>query len=178
MEDPDPKTLAAACRGDRRALAEIVALAQPDTWRFIAGLERDREMVEDLTQETLLRVVRGLTKFRAESRFRTWVFAIARNVVRDHQRRLRRRPRPVAVDERAELPGALDEHGIVEVWAAIDALPGRLREVFVLVEVMGLRYREVATLVGVREGTVKSRMFSARQALIDWMQSDTAVADE
>ena len=95
MEEPDGRTLDAAGRGDADALTEILTIAQPHVWRFISSLEHDRETVEDLAQETLLRIVRGLPGFRGDSRFLTWSLTIARNVVRDHQRALARRPRLV-----------------------------------------------------------------------------------
>ena len=178
MEDPDPPTLDAARRGDPEAVAEILTLLQPHVWRFVRTLERNRETAEDLTQEVLLRTVRALPRFRGDSRFRTWVFTIARNVVRDEQRRVARRPSTVVADERVEpvSPGS-EPPDTVAVWAAVDALPEPLREVFVLVEVMGLRYREVAVLTDVAEGTVKSRMFHARRELTRWFEADRGIAD-
>ncbi len=172
MEDPDPTLLHAACRGDRGALTEILAFVQPPVWRFVSSLERNRETAEDLTQESLLRLLRGLPDFRGESRFRTWAFAIARNVVRDHQRAIARRPRLVGHDGFPAAGDAHDETGdrdaalIVDLQRAIGHLPPELREVFVLIEVSGLRYREVAEILDLAEGTVKSRMFHSRRELI------------
>ncbi|MEZ5167244.1 MAG: sigma factor [Acidimicrobiales bacterium] len=60
MEEVDPQILAAARRHDREALGEVLAAVQPQIWRFVAAMERDRETVADLTQETLLRVVSAL----------------------------------------------------------------------------------------------------------------------
>lgn len=172
MEDPDRTLLDAASSGDRVALTELLALVQPHVWRFVSTLERNRETAEDLTQESLLRVVRGLSDFRSESRFRTWAFAIARNVVRDHQRAVARRPRLVGRD-RVPARGVHNARSedrdaalIVDLQRAIDLLPPELREVFVLVEVSGLRYREAAEILDLPEGTVKSRMFHSRRKMI------------
>ena len=173
MEDPDGRTLDAAGRGDADALTAVLELVQPHVWRFIGSLERSRETVEDLAQETLLRIVRGLPGFRGDSRFLTWSLTIARNVVRDHQRAVARRPRLVGPSHR---PADHDRHDaavvdpdtslIVDLERAIRSLPETLREVFVLVEISGLPYRDVADVLAIAEGTVKSRMFHARRELI------------
>ena len=178
MDEPDPKVLARARDGDRDAAGEIIRLAQPHVWRFVHSLTHDRELATDLTQETLLKMVRSIDRFGGRSRFRTWVFAIARNVVRDHHRATSRRPRLVALDDHAAdlaeptTPGYGDD-----LAAALQALPSHLREVFTLVEVLGLRYREVAELLDLAEGTVKSRMFHARHQLIAWIEETEDLAD-
>lgn len=167
MLEPSPHTLDAARRGDRDAVADVVAALQPHLWRFIAALERDTEAVADLTQETLVKVLRGLAGFRGDARLRTWAFAIARNVVRDHQRSIARRPRLVALDSTADRAGEPNDPSLrLRLDDALAQLIRPLREVFVLVEVSGLRYREVAEILDIPEGTVKSRMFRARAELI------------
>lgn len=173
MENPAGPILDAAQRGEPGALTEIVALIQPHVWRFVASLERNRETAEDLAQEALLRVVRGLPDFRRDSSLLTWSLAVARNVVRDHQRAVSRRPRLVDDRDTTGAPrrgeGASidpDTSLMVDLENAIASLPHPLREVFVLVEIAELQYREVAEVTGIAEGTVKSRMFHARRELI------------
>jgi RNA polymerase sigma-70 factor (ECF subfamily) len=171
MEDPDPAVLAAAARGDNDSIVEIVRLAQPHIWRFLRHITNDPELASDLTQETLLRVLRSLRRFRGRSRFRTWVFAIARNVAIDDSRARARRPLTVAQPEALESAVAEPSQS-AEIKAAVEALPIHLREVFILVEVHGLRYREIGQILDIAEGTVKSRMFHARRRLIEWLGAD------
>ena len=107
------------------------------------------------------------------------MFAIARNVVVDHRRALDRRPRLVALDEHAdELVAPRQASYGDDLDAALGSLPDHVREVFVLVEVFGLRYREVGAVVGCAEGTVKSRMFHARRHLRSWVEGDGEVATD
>lgn len=168
MEEPHPDILRAARRGEAAAVAEIVGTAQPMVWRFIAALERDRETVADLAQETLVKAVRGLDGFRGDSRLGTWILSIARNVVHDHQRRVGRQARLVPQTNGYVEPTVepVDTAARVDLLRAIADLDEPLRDVFVLVEVNGLRYRDVADVLGIAEGTVKSRMFNARRELI------------
>lgn len=176
MDEPDPQTLRSAAAGDRQAFESLVRTCQADVWRFLVHLVGDDDLAADLTQETFLRVHRGLGSFRSEGRFSSWLFRIARNLatdaLRSRQRRLRldlalqlRHRRQLDVDATRSVG---DE---VELQDALDALPVRLRESFVLVEVMGLRYREAAVVLGVADGTIKSRLFAARRELVAWFET-------
>lgn len=178
MDDPEPDTIAAAVDGDRDALTRVLESVQPHVWRFITTLERDPATVEDLTQEVLLRVARGLPRFRGDSRLRTWVFTIARNIVRDHQRAVRRRPRLVAAELAPEASTEEPDPALgIDLRTAVGRLDPALREVFVLVEVVGMPYREAARILEIPEGTVKSRMFHARRELIRLLSAGEAVDD-
>ena len=175
MEEPDPRTVRQAADGDLDAFAELVRSTQPDVWRFIRHLVRDDELAADLTQDTYLRVHRSIGGFRGDSRFRTWLFAIARNIVVDHHRQAGRRG-PVASIDR-DGTGALAATDAraplhTELRAALDDLPLPQRSAFVLVEVFGLRYREAADVLDLPEGTVKSRVFHARAALVRWFDAE------
>lgn len=170
MEEPDPRTIRRAAAGDRDAFAEIVRATQPHVWRFIRHLVHDDDLAADLTQDTYLRVHGSLRSFRGDSLFRTWVFRIARNITIDDHRRSERRGPGVPLSEAPQvLLQTTDGSGLRwELQAALDSLPETQRSAFVLVEVVGLRYREAAEVLDVSEGTMKSRVFHARSKLVRW----------
>ena len=170
MRDPDPRIVQRARRGDLLAFEELVREYQADAFRFAWHLTRHRQMAEDVTQEAFLRAFRFLHGFRGDRRFGSWLFSIVRNCAMDA---LRREGRHGSASEERERPRSVaDASARVELAAALGAVSPEHREAFLLVEVFGLSYQETADVLGVAVGTVKSRMFRARQALCD------AIADE
>jgi RNA polymerase sigma-70 factor, ECF subfamily len=157
--------------GDEDAMAEFyrehgrVVLAQV---RLVTG---ERVLAEEIVQDTMLAVWRGAGSFRGESSVRSWVIAIARRQTRDRLRRRRLR----VVDEAflADQPGpgpgpevmALDRAELAEVMSAIRDLASAHREVLGLAFGSGLSLAEVAAVLGIPVGTVKSRLAAARTAL-------------
>lgn len=144
----------------------------------IAGDTRDGE---DATQETMLRIVRGLHAFDQRSSFSTWVYRIATNTALDELRRRQRRPisvDPTTPDSDDAPPGLSAQidpltsqeiervAGRMAIQDAIDALSEAHRSVVVLRDVAGLEYAEIAAVLEIPEGTVKSRLARARQDLI------------
>lgn len=184
MQEPDPKTIHMAAAGDVDAFSEIVRTTQPDVWRFLRHLVHDGDLAADLTQDTYVAVYRSLGSFRGDSLFRTWLLRIARNMAIDEHRRTSRRPAASEFDDEA-----LETYSTrmsstepnpataVEITAAMGSLSEPHRSAFVLVEVFGLRYREVAEVLDVPEGTVKSRVFHARSQLVAWFTQDAGSAD-
>ena len=168
MQETDPAVIRAATAGDVRAFEHIVRLHQQSVWRYLRRLLGDPTAAEDVAQETFLRVYRRLPTYEFRSRFSTWVFQIARNAGLDELRRrarderTRRTARPVP--EAADGPAAAR----AEIDAALATLPVDQREALLLVEVLGLRYAEAASVLGVPVGTVKSRVFGARGRLTSW----------
>lgn len=167
MEEPDPQIVAAARSGDLDALTTLIRRYQPDVFRFVAHLSRDPSIAEDITQETFVRVFRSLGRYRGDSRFTTWLFSIARNCAADEARKHGRRHRLKQQLSEQEVPEVTESSSGIEVREALGTLPLELLEPVVMVDVFGLSYREVAGIVGVAEGTVKSRIHRARQLLID-----------
>jgi RNA polymerase sigma-70 factor (ECF subfamily) len=166
VEEPEPRTIRAAASGDLAAFESLVRAYQAHVFRFVRHLVGDPALAEDLTQETFLRLYRRLGSFRFQSKFSTWLFQVARNAATDELRRRQRRER---LTELAPVPGppsAPDARA--ELRAALAALPPALQESLVLVEVFGFAYREVAEVLGVPVGTVKSRVFHARLRLHEW----------
>ena len=158
--------------GDVAAFERLVRLYEADVWRFLTRFLADRSLAEDVAQETFLRAYLRLGTFRFECKFSTWVLQIARNAGLDAVRARGRRARLHAA---APPTGAgRDPATAAEVEAALASLGPRFREALLLVEVLGLSYREVAEVTGVPEGTVKSRVFKARARLAVWMEAGAA----
>lgn len=174
VHEPDPATVRAAAAGDLAAFETLVRGYQAHVWRFLRHLLGDAALAEDCTQETFLRMHRRLRTFRFRSKFSTWVFAIARNAGIDALRARQRRAR--LVDDLPRPRPAADPSGRVEVDAAVASLPDKLREAFVLVEVLGLTYTQAGDAAGAPEGTMKSRVFRAREQLVAWLQAGEAGA--
>jgi RNA polymerase sigma-70 factor (ECF subfamily) len=157
--------LAAEAReGDRNALEELASLLQPSVWRFTYHLSGSHEVAEEACQETWARVIRALPSFRAESSVTTWLLAIARRVTAGllaDQRRNSQRAMAVAFSP----PPSQCSTASIEIELELGRLPAHLREALILTQVFGLTYEEAATLVGVKVGTIRSRVFRARSAL-------------
>ena len=168
MEEPDPRVVHAAAGGDLAAFEQIVRAYQVPVWRFLRHLLGDAALAEDVTQETFLRVYGRLSTFRYRSRFSAWIFTVARHAGIDALRSRQRRDLLERASRAAVTPDAALR---TEVAAAVASLPPALRETFLLVEVVGLNHREVAEATGVPVGTVKSRMFRARELLVAWLRA-------
>src|SRR5687767_9170180 len=135
------------------------------------------EESEDLVQDTFVRAYRGITQFRGECTFLTWLHQIAMNVVRSHvARRVSRRDRAPLVQDRADNESAIArlqstedlENAVVRrrmIDQALARLPADMRLLITLRDIQGLEYREIATLTGLPIGTVESRIFRGRRRL-------------
>lgn len=172
VHDPDPRTLQRARSGDLRAFEELVRGYQAEVFRFALHLTRDHPLAEDVTQETFLRAFRFIRGYRGAQRFGSWLFAIARNCSMDA---LRKRG-TVAPFTDHDVRSGPDASVRAELDAALAAVSADHREAFLLVEVFGLSYQEAADVLGIAVGTVKSRMFRARQALCAAIAGDEEAA--
>ena len=164
VQDPDPRTLSQARTGDLRAFEDIVRSTQADVFGFAWHLTRDRDLAADVTQEAFLRAFRYLDSYRQDSRFSSWLLRITHNCAMDA---LSKRKVTVEHSDDARSGGRpmADAAVRAELDAALRAVSPDHRESFLLIEVLGLSYQEAADVLGVRIGTVKSRMFRARRAL-------------
>jgi RNA polymerase sigma factor (sigma-70 family) len=170
VEEPDPVMIRAAMAGDLAAFESLVRLYQVPVWRFLRHLLGDRELAEDVAQETFLRLYQRLPSYRFESRLSTWILQVARNAgidaIRSRDRRarnLRRVPPPPTM--------IVSEPGLGhELASALASLSPKRREVLLLIEVLGFSHREVADVLGVPVGTVKSRVYEARREVTRWYQ--------
>ena len=150
-----------AARGDRDALGELVRSLQAPVWRFAFHLTRDRDLADEAAQETWLRAVRSLPRFRGDSSVLTWLLAIARHVVAGLLRERCRTPPETAP------PPPWTSTGLVDVQTELARLPPQLAEALLLTQVVGLSYEEAAAVMGVAVGTIRSRVFRARAALME-----------
>lgn len=149
-------------------------------FRVAYGVLRHRQDAEDVAQEALVRAHERMASLRDRERFRGWLVRIAWRAALDRRRADIRRGRREGAVVADHEPRDAEDLAVVEerrelVWQAVDALPEKLRMVVVLSAIEGHDTREVARLVGVSEGTVKSRMHRARKELADslrWLKSD------
>lgn len=130
-------------------------------YRFLRRLLRNDAEAEDLTQETFLRVIRGLPRYRPEGNEAAWVFGIARNLAANRRRDVGRRP--ATVDGASDIPTGTPP--ALELREALDALGELDRDCFLLRETGGLGYAEIAATCGITEDAVRSRIHRARGAL-------------
>lgn len=172
----DRQLVAEAQQGSHRAFEALVVKYQDRIFRLVQRLISGAENVEDLAQEVFIRAYRSLGDFKGEASFYTWLYKIALNLCRNHYRTKGRRP---AMEEIQEGDGAAGfEDGELnpeeevfrrEFWErlrrALDALPGEQREAVVLCDLEGMSYEEMADLLGVPIGTIRSRIFRGRRAL-------------
>lgn len=165
MQEPEPETVRRAQRGDEEAFEDLVRLYLADVYRLARHIVGDPHTADDVTQDTFLNAFRALPRFRWRSKFSTWLFRITHNCAIDATRRAARHRRapPEVVEERGPPDLALR----MSLRHAIDSLPVELGRAFTLVEVFGFSYREAATILDWRVGTLKSRMHRARRLLVD-----------
>jgi RNA polymerase sigma-70 factor (ECF subfamily) len=145
----------------RAQVDDLFVRYRDPVYRFLRRFLRDAGAAEDLTQEAFLRAMRGA--YHANGHERAWIFQIARNLARDHARSAARRPPAVALDEYAA-PGA-DRALMLALEAALASLADDDREVFLLREVAGLSYAEIAEACRMTPDAVRSRLHRTRLAL-------------
>jgi RNA polymerase sigma-70 factor (ECF subfamily) len=179
-DDPLGECAAAAAEGDNVAVAELVRRTEQAVWQVCAVLGSEGE-VEDLVQETYLRALRALPRFRGEAPVRLWLLSIARRTCADHVRRRQRqrslhdRLTAMAVSD-SSLPDAVGTPPTLELLHRLD--PDR-RKAFVLTQLGGLSYEEAAAVVGCPIGTIRSRVARARadlRAALDAIETTEAAA--
>lgn len=166
----DRALVARALAGDEHAFGALVERYGQPILSLCVASTLDAAEAEDLSQEIFVSAWRNLGRFRGESNFSTWLFALARNACVDRARRARRRPLVGLPEHAAEL-AALEPSaaGIDagEVFAAARGLSLPLRQALLLRDLQGLSYEEIADLEGVPVGTVRSRIAAARAALAE-----------
>ena len=176
----DQDLVARVKRGDRRAFDLLVLKYQHKIAKLVARYVYDRTEVEDVTQEVFIKAYRALAGFRGESAFYTWLYRIAINTAKNHLVfQGRRLPSTDMEVEEVELTdeGAVlreistPEHSVLTdeiartVTRALNALPEDLRIAITLREIEGLSYEEIAAIMECPIGTVRSRIFRAREAI-------------
>ena len=181
--DPDWPLVERTNAGDQKAYGLLVLKYQRRIQRLIGRMVRDSDLVEDIAQETFIRAYRALHKFRGESQFYTWLYRIAVNTAKKSLLELKRdvtltesflnkdeddetswqKNEPTNDETPETLLAAREIAGVVN--AAMDALPDDLKQAVTLREIEGLSYEEIAVLMNCPIGTVRSRIFRAREAI-------------
>ncbi len=170
--DPDQRDIARFQGGDVSGFEAIMERYRQRAYSVALGLVGNHDDAMDAAQKSFLRIHRSLSRFRAGEPFFPWFYRIVRNTALN-QRRDEARHRgdcPLEwVTEPDRLPSPLQaaeaEDLRVRLWRAVDALSPDLREVFLLYTFQGLKYRDIAGLVGVPLGTVMSRLHAARRRI-------------
>ncbi|HYP84748.1 RNA polymerase sigma factor RpoE [Variovorax sp.] len=182
--DVDFQVVQRVLAGDSRAFELLVLKYQRRIERLIGRMVRDVDLVEDIAQETFIRAYRALHQFRGEAQFYTWLYRIAVNTAKKALVDMKRDPtiseaalRASDDDDETYRPGnepITDESPdtilaakeiAAAVNAAMEALPAELRQAVTLREVEGLSYEEIAQVMNCPIGTVRSRIFRAREAI-------------
>jgi RNA polymerase sigma-70 factor (ECF subfamily) len=175
----DSEVVQRSLEGDHRAFAEIVARYDLRLLNFVYRTIGDRERAQDLVQETFVRVYRHLQRFDQTKKFSTWIYTIASNLAKNELRNRSRNPlvlfqtikknwdadhRPLEWEDTQYKPDDLfrKRHLREKVEEAVKLLPEHHRIVFVLRELEGKTYEEIAEISGCNLGTVKSRLNRAR----------------
>lgn len=167
-------------RGDKKAFDLLVIKYQNRVVNLVSRYVRDPADAQDIAQEAFLKAYRALPNFRGDSAFYTWLYRIAINTAKNYLASKARRPQEVQPngpdDETYDLEQALTEEDTPEnllltdeiqrtILAAIEELPDDLRIAITLREVEGLSYEEIAETMTCPIGTVRSRIFRAREAI-------------
>ena len=181
--DTDAMLVERTVAGDQKAFELLVIKYQRRIQRLIGRMVRDVDLVEDIAQETFIRAYRALPQFRGEAQFYTWLYRIAVNTAKKALMDLKRDP---TISENSFKSGDDDETSPLEneltspetpdavlaskeiaemVNAAMEALPEELRQAITLRELEGLSYEAIAEAMNCPIGTVRSRIFRAREAI-------------
>lgn len=186
MSESDRELVQRVQRGDNRAFDLLVLKYQHKIFGLISRYVYDSHEVQDVAQEAFIKAYRALPKFRGDSAFYTWLYRIAINTAKNHLVSRGRRPPGSDVDvedaEYYESAGSLRDmespesilfgtelKGVVD--KAISALPDDLRTAVTLREFDGLSYEDIAEVVDCPVGTVRSRIFRAREAIDEQVQN-------
>jgi RNA polymerase sigma-70 factor (ECF subfamily) len=168
-------------QGDQRAFGILVEKYQRKLMRLLSRMVRDQHEVEDIAQEAFIKAYRALPQFRGDAAFYTWLYRIAVNTAKNYlSSRNRSMPtvsdqamndddepdeRLVAQDISTPETELLSKQVAIAVNQAVDALPQELRQAITLREIEGMSYEEIADTMACPIGTVRSRIFRAREAI-------------
>ena len=190
----DHQLVQRAQKGDKRAFEMLVIKYQRKLARLLGRLVRDQAEVEDVTQEAFIKAYRALPSFRGDSAFYTWLYRIGINTAKNYLVSSNRRAPTVTTYDNEEAEGFEDGDQLREtntpenllaskqiaetVNAAVMALPEELRAAITLREIEGLSYEEIAELMNCPIGTVRSRIFRAREAIAEKLRPQLGTAKD
>ncbi len=179
--DIDAQLVARVQQGDKQAFDLLVVKYQRKIQRLLSRILRDQSDIDDVMQEAFIKAYRALPQFRGESAFYTWLYRIAINTARNWLASQGRRPSASGGNQNVEGETFYEIDNLTDnntpesalasqeiagtVNAAIEQLPEELRTAIVLREIDGLSYEEIAQTMDCPIGTVRSRIFRAREAI-------------
>ena len=168
---------ALAARGNSDGFATLCGLLNDDVWRYCSALISDPELAADAAQETFVRTVTAIRRFKGQCPARLYVLAIARRacaaVLRANAKHRGNREL-----EPHHVPAVAAEAGAVDTRLLLDQLPEDLRQCFVLTQLLGLPYADAARVAGCPVGTVRSRVYRAREQLVDLLTAAETTSGE
>jgi RNA polymerase sigma-70 factor (ECF subfamily) len=179
----DQELVERAQKGDKRAFELLVLKYQRKLARLLSRMVRDQAEIEDITQESFIKAYRALPQFRGESAFYTWLYRIAVNTAKNYLVARGRRAPTTTEFSNEEAEGFEDAELLRDIATpdaelqtkqianavnkAVEALPEELRTAITLREIEGLSYEEIAQMMDCPIGTVRSRIFRAREAIAE-----------
>ncbi len=180
----DEQLMARSRDGDNDAFARLVRRYESPLYGYLYRMLQNSADAEEVFQETFLRVYRNLHRFRVDGRFKPWAYRIAANLARDRLRTRKRRGE-APLDNGSGCDGSLaisdaarpDEAALAvetaqRIETALARLPAKQRSVFLLARFEGMAYGDIARLLRIPTGTVKSRMNKAAQFLLRCLEQD------
>lgn len=181
-QDENFDLIVAAKNGDQQALSTLIEKFSEPIHSFIYSIVGDWNIVEDLAQETFLRMISAIKDYEFRAPLKSWLFRIAVNLCRDHFRRKKVRSIvsfltydsneeeiSIVDDKQNPLRDLEKKETLHKIEQALKSLPEYLRLVFVLRDIQELTYEEIAKTLKWRPGTVKSRLFRARKEIAKYL---------
>ena len=179
----DQKLVEKSQRGDKKAFAMLVEKYQRRLTRLLSRMVRDQSEIEDIVQDSFIKAYRAINNFRGDSAFYTWLYRIGINTAKNHLVKLGKRPKAmndIEIEEIENFGDAQDLRNletpensmankeiVASVNQTIETLPDELKEAIQLRDMDGLSYEEISDLMNCPIGTVRSRIFRAREAIAE-----------
>jgi RNA polymerase sigma-70 factor (ECF subfamily) len=184
--DEDQTLIKKTLRGDRKAFEELMRKYEKKIFSFVVRMVRNEDTAVDLTQDFFFKIFTVLDKYNFEYKFSTWAYRICYNLVIDH---IRKNQAPVdSLDDESVTARDLLESDNVSredgfkalsrsetrdyVWRVVDQIPLKFRELILLRYIQDLKYEEIADITSLPVGTVKNRIFKAKEILKKEMEKD------
>jgi len=184
--DEDQVLIKKTLRGDRRAFEELMRKYEKKIFSFVVRMVRNEDTAVDLTQDFFFKIFTVLEKYNFEYKFSTWAYRICYNLVIDHIRKNQAQVDSLD-DETVSSRDMLDSENVSRedgfkalsreetrdyVWRVVDEIPLKFRELILLRYIQDLKYEEIAEITSLPVGTVKNRIFKAKEILKQEMEKD------
>jgi len=184
--DEDQELIKKTLRGDRRAFEELMRKYDKKIFSFVVRMVRNEDTAVDLTQDFFFKIFTVLDKYNFEYKFSTWAYRICYNLVIDHIRKNQAQVDSLD-DETVSSRDMLDSKNVCRedgfkalareetrdyVWRVVDQIPLKFRELILLRYIQDLKYEEIAEITSLPVGTVKNRIFKAKEILKQEMEKD------